>query len=87
MMRFMENIYTLSLATAALSVALSQSLVFERLRNFTASFGVSLECHFCVSFWVAAVLVFSYGNPPLFVTWLAVVGGSAVLSKIILWGE
>lgn len=84
------------LAVSACSITLSRSHMMEPYRKIMElthdELGYLARCHYCTSHWVAAAVVAVYRPvvgglfwPDLFLGWLALVGGAAIVSVIILW--
>ena len=86
-----ELVY-LSLATATVSVTVSQTEIFKPVRDYVNNkikwLHYLVTCSYCMCHWVAGalVLVTSYGKlsiPEGVVVWLAVTGGAALVSGTI----
>src|SRR5262245_25342203 len=87
----------LVLATSAISLTLAKSDMMQAWRDWMRSHGTWLgdlaDCHYCISHWVALLLVGLY-RPQIvvgiwgvdfIVSWFAIVGASAVVSALIIF--
>lgn len=86
-----ESLLIISMAVTTVSLTVARSKIFEPFRSFVQSkskfLGELFSCFYCLSHWVAIVMVYLTGLTTQFgfiVTTLSVIGMSAIFSSIIL---